>query len=182
MESGLSQSATNFCAVMGKAGNFILSQGKLIFFENHYTTDERLEEAFQVICGWSLRCHYLIKKSFEQVENVLVLKIKWVEKQPGGRYHIYHFCLHLVWQGNGVFFHQGIWKIMSIGDNQIQRSAHTRWHVAGKWSGNMLQKQFVWPAACIQKTFWVCFCYFLHSLLFLQRWYLSLKKKLSRAQ
>ena len=103
MESGLSQSATNFCAVMGKAGNFILSQGKLIFFENHYTTDERLEEAFQVICGWSLRCHYLIKKSFEQVENVSVLKIKWVEKQPGGRYHIYHFCLHLVWQGNGIF-------------------------------------------------------------------------------
>ena len=104
MESGLSHSGKNFCAVMGKAGNFILSQGKLIFFENHYTTDERLEKAFQVICDWSQQCHYLIKKSFEQVENVLVLKIKWVEKQPGGRYHIYHFGLHLVWQGNGNFF------------------------------------------------------------------------------
>ena len=166
MESGLSQSGKKFCAVMGKAENFILSQGKLIFFENHYTTDERVEEAFQVICDWSQRCHYLIKKSFEQVENVSVLKIKWVEKQPGGRYHIYHFCLHLVWQGNGIFFIREFWKMMSIGDNQIQRSAHTRWHVAGKWSGNMLQKQFVWLTARIQKTFWVCFSYFLQSLLF----------------
>ena len=45
----------------------------------------------------------IIKKSFEQVENILVLRIKWVEKQPGCRYYIYHFGLHLFWQGNGIF-------------------------------------------------------------------------------
>ena len=34
-KQGCHRSGKNFCAVRGKAGNYILSQGKLIFFEKN---------------------------------------------------------------------------------------------------------------------------------------------------
>ena len=96
METGLSQVRKKFLRGQGKGRELYFESGKIdIFWKklkgswNHHTTDERLEEAFQVICDWSQRCHYLIKRSFEQVENVSVLRIKWVKKQPGGCYCIW---------------------------------------------------------------------------------------------
>ena len=72
--------------------------------------------------------------------------------------------------GKWYFFIREFWKIMSIGDNQIQRSASTRLVTSClemKW-GQVAETDCATYRRYLRKRFvfaFVRFCYFLHSLL-----------------